>query len=81
MKRLKKDLLSDNQLSTSSFTDNSTSTTSLFTDNSTRSTSSSASNFTTRSNDTYIYGISKIAVLTIGACVFFLYNKKSSGFE
>ena len=81
MKRLNKDLLSDNQLSTTSFTGNSTSTTSFFTDNSTRSTSSSASNFTTRSNDTYIYGISKIAALTIGACVFFLYNNKSPGFE
>ena len=29
---------------------------------------------TTRSNDTYIYGVGMLAVLAIGACVFFTYN-------
>ena len=29
---------------------------------------------TTRSNDTYVYGVGIFAVLAIGACVFFAYN-------
>ena len=29
---------------------------------------------TTRSNDTYVHGVGMIAVLAIGACVFFAYN-------
>ena len=29
---------------------------------------------TTRSNDTYVYGVSIFAVLAIGVCVFFAYN-------
>ena len=29
---------------------------------------------TTRSNDTYIYGVGKLSVLAIGVCVFFSYN-------
>ena len=31
-----------------------------------------------QSNDTHIYGVGIVAVLAIGACVFFAYNKKSS---
>ena len=37
---------------------------------------------TTRSNDTYIYGVGVLTVFAIGVCVFFAYNtfqpKKSS---
>ena len=29
---------------------------------------------TTRSNDTYVYGVGMLAVLAIGVCVFFAYN-------
>ena len=29
---------------------------------------------TTRSNDTYVYSVSMLAVLAIGVCVFFAYN-------
>ena len=30
---------------------------------------------TVRSNDTYVYGVGMLAVLAIGVCVFFAYNK------
>ena len=33
-----------------------------------------ASSTTTRSNDTYVYGVGMLAVLAIGVCVFFTYN-------
>ena len=62
MKRLKEKILEDNQLPTSS--------TSSSIDNSTPSTSP----HTTRSNDTYVYGVGMLAVLAIGVCVFFAYN-------
>ena len=74
MKRLKEGILRDNPLFTSSSTDNSTPSTG----SSTPSTSSSTNNFTTRSSDTYIYGVDIVAALAIGACVFFVYNKISS---
>ena len=52
-----------------------------FTTNSTTSATNNSSNettstntATTRSNDTYIYGIGIFAVLAIGVCVFFVYN-------
>ena len=32
---------------------------------------------TVQSNDTYVYGIVIFAVLAIGVCVFFTYNKKA----
>ena len=70
MKRLKEEILKDNQLSTSSFTDNSTPSTSSSTDNYTPSTSSS----TAESNNTYVYGVDILAVLTTGVCVFFAYK-------
>ena len=34
----------------------------------------STSSSTTVSNDTYIYGVGILAVLAMGACVFFAYN-------
>ena len=30
-----------------------------------------------QSNDTYIYGVGILAILVIGVCVFFAYNKKA----
>ena len=89
MKRLKIYILRDNQLFTPSSTGSSTSSTinsTSFTLFSTPSTGSSApSTFsswgssttsTTRLSDTYIYGVGIIAVLAIGACVFFGCNNK-----
>lgn len=46
--------------------------------NATNSVNAYATSSTTRSSDTYIYGVDIVAVLTIGACVFFAYKKKSS---
>ena len=40
----------------------------------TNSSNETTSVTTTRSNDTYIYGVGIIAVLAIGFCVFFAYN-------
>ena len=78
MRRFKEDILSDNQLSTSFSTNNSTPSTSSFKDNSTPSTSSfkdnstpSMGSSTTRSSDTNIYiYVFIVAVLTIGAYIF-----------
>ena len=65
MKRLKEKILEDNQLPTPS--------TSSSTDDPTPSMPSTPSH-ATRSNDTYVYGVGILAVLAIGACVFFAYN-------
>ena len=62
MKRLKEKVLEDNQLPTPS--------TSSSTGDPTLSTPSHA----TRPNDTYVYGVGMLAVLTIDVCVFFAYN-------
>ena len=67
MKRLKEKILEDNQLSTPSPADRPIPSTSSSTGNSTPSTSP----HTIRSNDTYIYSVGILAVLTIGVCVFF----------
>ena len=81
MKRLKEKILQDNQLPTPTPTDGSTPSTSSPTGDPTPSTSSSTGDptpstpsHTTRSNDTYIYGIGMLAILAIGVCVFFVYN-------
>ena len=77
LKRLKKEILEelstsagDPMLPTSSPTGNSTPSTSYSTGNSTPSTLS----HTTKSNDTYVYGVGILAILAIGVCVFFAYN-------
>ena len=75
MKRLKEKILEDNPLLTPSSTDNSTLSTSSSTGNSTPSTPY----HTTRSSDTYVYGIGILAALAIGACVFFVYNTSQDG--
>ena len=76
MKRLKEKILEDNQLptpSTSSSTGDPTPSTSSSTGNPRPSTPS----HTTRSNDTYVYGVGIFAVLAIGACVFFTCQVKN----
>ena len=70
MKRLKEKILEDNQLPTPSPTDKSTPSTSSSLGNSTTSTPL----HTTRSNDTYVYGVGIVAVLANGVCVFFASN-------
>ena len=84
MKRLKEQILEDNQLttpSTSSPTCDPTPPTSSSTCDPTPSTSSSkcgpkpyTSSHTTRSNDTCIYSAGILAIHVIGVCVFFTYN-------
>ena len=44
------------------------------TNNASNETTSFTNTTTTRSNDTYVYGVGVIAALPIGACVFFGYN-------
>ena len=62
MKRLKEKILEDNRLPTSS------------TSSSPADPTLSTPSHTTRSNDTYVYGVGMLAVLAIGVCVFFAYN-------
>ena len=73
MKRLKQKILDDNKLPTPSSTGNSAPCNSSSTGNFTPSTSSSTgksmpstSSHAARSNDTYVYGIGILAILTIG---------------
>ena len=46
-----------------------------------QSTEQSTVQSTVQSNDTYIYGVGILAVLAIGVCVFFTYNKKAGQHE
>ena len=62
MKRLKEQILQDNQVPT------------LSTSSCTGSLTPSTSSHTTRSNNSYVYGIGVLVVLAIGACVLFTYN-------
>ena len=84
MKRLKEKILEDNQPPTPIPMDRPTPSTPSPTDRPTPSTSSSSgdptpstSSHTTRSNDTYVYGVGIRAVLPIGVCVFFAYNSQA----
>ena len=81
MKKLKKQILKDNQLLTPSPTNRPTPSNSSSTGNSTPSTPSSTGNstlftpsHTTRPNDTYVYGVGILAVVAIGVCIFFACN-------
>ena len=73
MKRLKEKILEDNQLPTTSPMDRSTpsspSSTPL-TSSFKRDPTPSTPSHSTRSNDTYVYGVGILAVLAIGVCVF-----------
>ena len=74
MKRLKEKILEDNQLPTPSPTDRSTPSTSSTTPPTSSSTGDltpPTPSHTTRSNDTYVYGVGIVAVLAIGVFVFF----------
>ena len=82
MKRLKEKILEDNQLPTPPPTYEPTPSNSSSIGDPTSSTSSSTGDpmrsmpfHTTRSNDTYVYGVGILAVLVIGVCVFFAYPK------
>ena len=76
MKRLKEKILEDNQMTISS-TSSSTSDPTPSTSSSTGDPTPSTPSHTTRSNDTYVYGVGILAVLAIGVCVFFAYNTTS----
>ena len=76
MKRLKEKILEDNQMTTSS-TSSSTSDPTPSTSSSTGDPTPSTPSHTTRSNDTYVYGVGILAVLAIGVCVFFAYQAKN----
>ena len=79
MKRLKEKILEDNQSPTSS-TSSATCDPHLplvtphILHLPTCDSTSSTSSHTTRSNDTYVYGVGKLTVLPIVVCVFFAYN-------
>ena len=80
MKRLKEKILEDNQLPTTSPMDRSTpsspSSTPL-TSSFKRDPTPSTPSHSTRSNDTYVYGVGILAVLAIGVCVFFIFQAKN----
>ena len=59
---------------TTSPTTNSSNESTGATNNSSNETTSVTNTVTTRSNDTYVYGIVMLAVLAIVVCVFFAYN-------
>ena len=81
MKRLKKQILEDNQLPTPSPMGSSTPVTHSSTGDPTPSALSSTGGprpsrpfHDARPNDTYIYDVGIIAILSIGVCVFFAYS-------
>ena len=64
MKKRKKEILRNKELSTVQSTIQST----------VQSTVQFTVQSTVQSNDTYVYGVGMLAVLAIGVCVFFAYN-------
>ena len=76
MKRLKQKFLEQNQMSTL-FISFSTCDPAPPTSSSTCDPTPSMPSHTTRSNDTYVYGVDILAVLAIGVCVFFKYRAKN----
>ena len=73
IKRLKQKILEDNQMTASS-TSSSTSDPTPSTSSSKGDPMPSTLSHTTRSNDTYVYGVGILAVLAISVCVFFSYK-------
>ena len=73
MKKMKENILNDAKKGGGNTTNSSNESTSPTT-NSSNKTTSITNSATTRSNDTYVYGVGIIAVLAIGVCVFFAYN-------
>ena len=76
MKRLKQKFLEQNQMSTP-FISFSTCVPTPPTSSSTCDPRPSMPPHTTRSNDTYVYGVDILAVLAIGVCVVFKYQAKN----
>ena len=62
---------------TTSATNNASNETTSATNNASNETTSASNNTTTRSNDIYVYGVGILAVLAVGACVFFTYQVKN----
>ena len=62
---------------TTSPTTNLSNETTSATNNASNETTSASNNTTTRSNDIYVYGVGILAVLAVGACVFFTYQVKN----
>ena len=73
MNKLKESILNDVKKGSRDTINTSNETTSA-TNNSSNETTSLTITATTRSNDTYVYCVGILAVLTIGVCVFFAYN-------
>ena len=81
MKKMKENILNDakkgggdaanSRNDTTSPTDNSNDETTSATNNSSNETTSITNTATARPNNTYVYGVGVLAVLTIGVCVFF----------
>ena len=70
-KRCKKGHSTDSSNETTSSITNSSNETTSVTNNASNETISVTNTATTRSNDTYVYGIGIVAVLAIGVCVYF----------
>ena len=74
MKKLKEKILEDNQTPTSSPTYRPAPSTPSSTPSTSSSTGNPTPSHATRSNDSYVYGVSILAVLAVGVCVLFAYN-------
>ena len=73
MNKLKESILNDVKKG-SRDTNNSSNETTSATSNSSNDITSITNTTTTRSNDTYVYGVGILAVVAIGVCVFFTYS-------
>ena len=73
MNKLKESILNDVKKGSGDTTNSSNEATSA-TSNASNETTSVTNTATTRSNDTYVYGVAIVAVLAIGVGVFFAYN-------
>ena len=70
MKKIKKEILHNKEQSPEQSKEHS------MEQSSAQSTEQSSVRPTAQSNDTYVHGVGMLAVLAIGICVFFKYNKK-----
>ena len=74
IKKRKEEILRNKEQSTEQSKEHSTEQSSA--QSSAQSTEQSSVRPTAQSNDTYVHGVGMLAVLVIGICVFFKYNKK-----
>ena len=77
MNRLKESILNDVKIGSGDTTSASNETTKHTTNASNETTSATNTTTTTRSNDTYVYGVGILAVLAIGVCAFFTFQTKN----